>query len=144
MSRNVSSGGAGMPYVVIDVIQAMATTGNKHEAPKPYEAMEAVKDQMWNQSLYLGGDAVLFARFEFKDNVAYSTNYIGVFSNIVFSSLRSGFRTSTIDAHNTLTVIGYGTVVKLMPDGYSPSPDKRFAFRPSYLSDIHPDMPDDI
>lgn len=130
MSRNVSTGGSGTPYLVIDIVQAMETVGGPNGVASPHDAMEVAKDTLWAQCQYLGGDAVLFCRFELKEGAVYTTNPTAVMYNMVSGVVRTASRDgaglgvmNTQKEHATVTVIAYGTVVKLMPRDASPQPD---------------------
>jgi len=131
MSRNISTGGAGTPYIVIDVVQAFANTGGTGtgEAPRPGQAFEEVKDLLWAQCQYLGGDAVLFCKYEWHKDIATFKNTGAVIGNalvnIVGMASRSGIQGNAAETRSEtiVTLWGYGTVVKMLPTDQPAQPD---------------------
>lgn len=131
LSRNISTGGSGTPYAVIDVIQAFASSGGTGTgaAARPGDAFEDVKDKLWYQCQRLGGDAVLYCRFEWHKDMAYFRDTGAAVTNALTNVLGAATRTNiqgTADETRTETVItlwGFGTVVKLMPNDQPIEPD---------------------
>ena len=131
MSRNISTGGSGTPYAVIDVIQAFASTGGTGTgaAARPGDAFEEVKDILWQQCKYLSGDAVLYCRFEWHKDIAHFRNTGAAVSNalisVVGAATRTGMQGTAAETRSetVITLWGFGTVVKLLPNDQPAEPD---------------------
>lgn len=131
MSRNISTGGAGTPYIVVDVVQAFAHTGGTGTgaSPRPGLAFEEVKDLLWAQCQYLGGDAVLFCKYEWHRDIATFKNTGAVIGNalvnIAGAASRTGIQGTAAETRSetVVTLWGYGTVVKMLPADQPTQPD---------------------
>jgi len=131
MERNVSSGGAGMPYMVVDVVHAFDSSGGKGNGAgaRPGDAFAGVKEKLWQQCKYLDGDAVLFCRFGWDKDTAYFKNSGAAISNVLVSAIGAATRTgihgtaSETRSEKVIILWGYGTVVKFMPDNRQATPD---------------------
>lgn len=131
MAMNVSSGGAGVPYMVIDVVHAFDTSGGTglgHGA-RPGDAFAGVKQKLWDQCQYYDGDAVLFCHFGWDKGTAHFRNTGAALSNVLVSTLgaatRMGIQGTAAETRTetTITLWGYGTIVKFMPDARQATPD---------------------
>ena len=129
LSRNISTGGAGVPYMVMDVVFAFAETGGERgEATRPGDAFEECKDKLWQQCLYLGGDAILFSRFGWDRDEAMFTSGGAVAYNAAVNAMSALVRTpaprlNTTKTQKVIRVWGHGTVVKLLPQNSPAEPD---------------------
>lgn len=134
LSINLSSGGAGIPYIAIGPVMAFGYAGDDGGGVIPEHAFHDVKAKLWQKCKYLGGDAVLFCRFEVERGVVYERNHGAAFANALISFGGAMSRTGLVGTMNesrsrtTITVWGYGTVVKLLPSDKPPSPDDYAAF----------------
>ena len=128
LSRRISTGDAGLPFLIIDTVFAVTNTGTERgESADINGAIEAAKDQLWKNCRHLGGDAVLFADFRLEHGLIAFTNPFAVTWNIVANVVNSVSRSKMhgLDAQDrqaTLTVFAQGTAEKLFPTGTALSP----------------------
>lgn len=144
MSRNISTGGSGTPYAVIDLIQGFASTGGTGTgaAARPGDAFEEVKDILWRQCKYLGGDAVLYCRFEWHKDIAHFKNQGAAVTNALINVVGAAARTNIqgtaaeTRSETVVTLWGFGTVVKLLPNDQPAEPDDYAKWESKGLFDI--------
>lgn len=131
LTRNISTGGAGVPYQVVDVVYAFDQAMSQHQkgqGVKPGDAFAGVKEKLWLQCQYLKGDAVLFTRFGLETDTAFSKISGAGMANAVIGLIGMASRTpvsgvKTHEEEKVVTAWGYGTVVKLLPHDKPPTPD---------------------
>ncbi|MGB0682756.1 MAG: hypothetical protein ACPGOV_08610 [Magnetovibrionaceae bacterium] len=131
LGRNISTGGAGVPYQVIDVVYAFDQAMSEHQKGKgvrPGDAFAGVKEKLWAQCQYLHGDAVLFTRFGLETDTAFSKIAGAGMANAMIGLIGMASRTpvsgvKTHEEEKVVTAWGYGTVVKLLPHDKPPTPD---------------------
>ncbi len=118
---NLPTGGADVPYTVIDVIYGFASVEtNGDQGINPHDAFKGVKQQLWVQAQYLSGDAVLFCNFGIdKDIATYGIAGSGI-TNAMLGIAGAMTKTNigsvaTTKDEKVFSVWGYGTVVKLQP-----------------------------
>ena len=98
-------------------------------AARPGDAFEEVKDILWRQCQYLGGDAVLYCRFEWHKDIAHFKNQGAAVTNalisVVGAATRTGMQGSAAETRSetVVTLWGFGTVVKLLPNDQPAEPD---------------------
>jgi uncharacterized protein YbjQ (UPF0145 family) len=121
LSRRISTGEIGLPFLLIDSVFAVAVTGSERgQNPNLQSALEDAKDQLWQQCRHLGGDAVLYADFRIEHGAVAFTNGFAVAWNFVFGIANSVSRMNvsgmdTKDRQSTITVFAQGTAVRLVP-----------------------------
>ncbi|WP_414462469.1 hypothetical protein [Hyphomicrobium sp. DY-1] len=141
LSRRISTGDGGMPYMILDSLVASSITGTaKNEAADVDSALEEVKKSLWFQCRHLGGDAVLFTTFRFEKGIISFTNKAAVAVNIasaMFARATSGHfhlgLHSEQERQTAITVTGMGTAVKLFPSGSAMTPSMYHNINPNWL-----------
>jgi hypothetical protein len=119
LSRRISTGDAGLPFLIIDTVFATVVLGEeKYEKANIGAALEGVKDKLWAQCRHLGGDAVLHADFKFERG-KYTFESFG--RAIIAAIAQLGPKAATVE-QDTVTIVGQGTAVKLLPTGTALSP----------------------
>lgn len=128
LKQNISTGGAGMPYLAVAPVMSFSRVGHNGKIAFPAEAFERVNDSLWGNALYYGCDAVIHTRYEFKTGVAHFRNVgasvvnnmlgaVGSVSGMSFGQM------SESRSKETVTIVAFGTAVKLLPSDQKPSPD---------------------
>lgn len=133
LSRRICTGDAGMPFLMIDTVFATVVLGEeKYQTADLGSALDGVKDKLWQQCRHLGGDAVLFADFKFeKGRFSFVSGLLATMS-LLSSAMRLGGMNSTV-TQDTITVVGQGTAVKLLPTGTELGPQVYERFDPQWL-----------
>ncbi|WP_414463312.1 hypothetical protein [Hyphomicrobium sp. DY-1] len=147
LARRISTGDAGMPFLILDSLVASAVTGaERREAPDVDAALEDVKNSLWFQCRHLGGDAVLYTTFRFEKGVVAFTNKAAVAVNIASAMFASASRGnfhlgqhSEQERQTAITVTGMGTAVKLFPSGSAMTPEMYHKINPHWLDLRLPD-----
>jgi len=140
LSRRISAGEIGMPYLLIDTITAAAVTGHqKGQAPNLHAAIEEAKDSLWFQCRHLGGDAVLHADLRIEQGVAAYVNHGAAVWNFASNIISSVSKTNlgimnTVDRQATLTVFALGTAVRLLPQDTKLAPRLYEQFNKQWLN----------
>lgn len=141
LSRRISTGDGGMPYMILDSLVASAVTGaERNEAADVDAALEEVKKSLWFQCRHLGGDAVLFTTFRFEKGIISFTNKAAVAVNIasvMFARATNGHFHLGLQKEQqrqtAITVTGMGTAVKLFPSGTAMTPHMYHKIDPNWL-----------
>lgn len=135
--RNVVTGTPPLPFRPIDVVQGLALTGGKGDGSgvHPTEAFETVKDQLWDQCLYLGGNAVIECHFEWHEGKAQFQNRAATALNRFTGAIAQGTGGMATNLTETrtetrLSVFAYGTAVELFNPDQAPTVEDIFAWQP--------------
>lgn len=133
LSRRICTGDAGLPFLMIDTVFATVVLGEeKYQTADLGSALEGVKDKLWQQCRHLGGDAVLFADFKFeKGRFSFVSGLLATIG-LLSSAMRLGGMNPTV-TQDTITVVGQGTAVKLLPTGTDLGPQVYEQFDPQWL-----------
>jgi hypothetical protein len=142
ISRRISSGDMGLPFLLIDTVFAVSITGHQRgQASDLNQAIEDAKDDLWFQCRHLGGDAVLHANFHIKRGIASFTNGVGVAWNVMTSIAHATSRNGSMlrpisaqDTQATFSVFAQGSAVRLLPHDTKLSPEVYAQFDKRWLN----------